>query len=284
MTPPPPPPAPKANLSVSLTDSADPVVLGNTVEYRYAVQNAGPAAATGVMVSTTLPADATADAATGCTADAGVVTCSLGDVPSGGTAAGTLVVRYASTGSKSVTSVVGSAVEDSDPGEQHRHLSPPRSTRSPRPPAPTSRSPSTARPPRPSSPASAYADHGAKRRPAGRRRGVAGLRHRRGVERDRPPCRLHAELRSRPPTLTCNLGSLASGATVEQGPRRELGGGRRPHGEGDGQLDHRRPDGRQQQRDRAHLGQLARQHHRRALDLVRPQAVSASSDSPEERG
>ena len=89
-------------------------MLGNTVEYHYSVQNAGPAAATGVMVSTTLPADATADAATGCAADAGVVTCSLGDVPSGGTAAGTLVVRYAATGSKSVTSVVSSAVEDSD--------------------------------------------------------------------------------------------------------------------------------------------------------------------------
>ena len=114
VTPPPPPPAPKADLAVSLTDSADPVVLGNTVEYHFTVQNAGPAAATGVMVSTTLPADATADSATGCAADAGVVTCSLGDVPSGGTAAGTLVVRYASTGSKSVTSVVSSAVEDSN--------------------------------------------------------------------------------------------------------------------------------------------------------------------------
>ena len=114
VTPPPPPPAPKADLAVSLTDSADPVVLGNTVEYHYSVQNGGPATATGVMVSTTLPADATADAATGCAADAGVVTCSLGDVPSGGTAAGTLVVRYASTGAKTVTSVVSSAVEDSN--------------------------------------------------------------------------------------------------------------------------------------------------------------------------
>jgi hypothetical protein len=66
------------------------------------------------MVSTTLPADATADAATGCAADAGVVTCSLGDLPSGGTAAGTLVVRYGTTGAKTVTSVVSSAVEDSN--------------------------------------------------------------------------------------------------------------------------------------------------------------------------
>ena len=114
VTPPPPPPTPKADLAVGLSDSADPVVLGDTVEYHYTVQNAGPAAATGVTVSTTLPADATADAATGCAADAGVVTCAVGDLASGATAAGTLVVHYASTGGKSVTSVVSSAVEDSD--------------------------------------------------------------------------------------------------------------------------------------------------------------------------
>ena len=110
VTPPPPPPAPKADLAVSLTDSADPVVLGNTVEYHFSVQNAGPAAAPGVMVSTTLPADATADAATGCAADAGVVTCSVGDLASGATAAGTLVVHYGTTGAKTVTSVASSAV------------------------------------------------------------------------------------------------------------------------------------------------------------------------------
>ena len=113
-TPPPPPPAPKADLSVSLTDSADPVVEGNAVEYHFTVANAGPATATGVTVATTLPAGATADAADGCVAADGVVTCALGDVASGGTAAGTLVVRYASTGSTSVTSVVQSAVEDSN--------------------------------------------------------------------------------------------------------------------------------------------------------------------------
>jgi uncharacterized repeat protein (TIGR01451 family) len=94
--------------------AADPVVTGSTVEYHYTVQNAGPAVATGVMVSTTLPADATADAATGCAADAGVVTCAVGELAPGAAAAGTIVVRYAAPGSKSVTSVVSSAVEDSD--------------------------------------------------------------------------------------------------------------------------------------------------------------------------
>jgi uncharacterized repeat protein (TIGR01451 family) len=107
-----PPPAPKADLSVTLSDSADPVVEGNAVEYHFGVANAGPATATGVTVATTLPAGATADAATGCTAAASVVTCTLPDLASGGTAAGSLVVRYASTGAKSVTSVVHSAVED----------------------------------------------------------------------------------------------------------------------------------------------------------------------------
>ena len=191
VTPPPPPPAPKADLSVSLTDSADPVVLGNTVEYHFTVQNAGPAAATGVMVSTTLPADATADAATGCAADAAVVTCSLGDVPSGGSAAGTLVVRYGSTGAKTVTSVVNSAVEDPnaannsasqatqvDPearADRRRRLG--RRGRAP------GRGPARER---------ELLGRRPQRRPAGRRRGLARVRHRRGVERDHAPHRLHA--------------------------------------------------------------------------------------------
>jgi uncharacterized repeat protein (TIGR01451 family) len=91
------------------------VVEGNAVEYHFSVANAGPAKATGVTVATTLPADATADPATGCAAAASVVTCTLPDVASGATAGGALVVRYASAGAKSVTSVAHSAVEDSNP-------------------------------------------------------------------------------------------------------------------------------------------------------------------------
>ena len=212
VTPPPPPPAPKADLSVSLTDSADPVVLGNTVEYHYSVQNAGPAAATGVMVSTTLPADATADAATGCAADAGVVTCSLGDVPSGGTAAGTLVVRYASTGSKSVTSVVSSAVEDSNAANNTAS----QATQVEPKPAPTGADVSvavTARPARSTQLTNVSYATTSPTPARGRRRGVAGLRHRRGVEHDPRPAGC---TQSTFPTtkVTCNLGSLASGATA----------------------------------------------------------------------
>jgi len=108
----PPPAPPRADLSVSLADDPDPVVEGDAVEYRFAVANAGPDTATGVTVATTLPADAAVEPASGCSSAGAVVTCSLGDVPSGGSAAGTLTVRYGSAGSKAVSSTVDSAVED----------------------------------------------------------------------------------------------------------------------------------------------------------------------------
>ena len=107
-----PPAPPRADLSVSLADDPDPVVEGEAVEYRFGVANAGPDAATGVTVAATLPADAAVEPASGCTTAGAVVTCSLGDVPSGGSAAGALTVRYGSPGSKAVTSTVDSAVED----------------------------------------------------------------------------------------------------------------------------------------------------------------------------
>ena len=95
---------PKADLSVTLDRRADPVVEGDAVEYRFRVDNAGPNPATGVTVATTLPADATVAPASGCSQAGAVVTCSLGDVPSGGSATGALTVRYGSTGDKTVTS------------------------------------------------------------------------------------------------------------------------------------------------------------------------------------
>ncbi len=107
-----PPPAPKADLSVTLTDNVDPVVEGDAVEYRFRVDNAGPSAATGVTVATTVPADATVAPAGGCSQAGNVVTCAVGDVASGASATGVLTVYHGSPGAKTVTSVVDSAVED----------------------------------------------------------------------------------------------------------------------------------------------------------------------------
>jgi len=107
----PPPPA-RADLAVSLTDNVDPVIEGDAVEYRFRVDNAGPNAAIGVTVATTLPADATVEPASGCSTAGTVVTCAVGDVASGASATGALTVSHGSPGTKTVTSAVDSAVED----------------------------------------------------------------------------------------------------------------------------------------------------------------------------
>ena len=109
-----PPPAPKADLSVTLTDNVDPVVEGDAVEYRFRVDNAGPSAATGVTVATSVPADATVAPANGCSQAGTVVTCAVGDVASGASATGVLTVHHGSPGAKTVTSVVDSSVEDTN--------------------------------------------------------------------------------------------------------------------------------------------------------------------------
>ena len=105
-------PTPKADLSVTLADAPDPVVEGESVEYRLHVGNTGPDTATGVSVATTLPADATATAPSGCSTAGAVVTCTLPDLPAGGAADRTLSVRHGSAGAKTVTSTVRSNVPD----------------------------------------------------------------------------------------------------------------------------------------------------------------------------
>jgi uncharacterized repeat protein (TIGR01451 family) len=105
----------QADLSLSLTDAPDPVGEGQAVEYRFTVANAGPDTATGVTVATTLPADATAEPGSGCSAAGAVVTCSLPDVPAGGSAGGALTVRHGSPGTKTVTSAVHSQTLDGNP-------------------------------------------------------------------------------------------------------------------------------------------------------------------------
>ena len=105
---------PKADLSVALAEAPDPVVEGEAVEYRLSVRSAGPDTATGVTVATTLPADATAEPATGCSTTGAVVTCTLPDLAAGGSADRTLSVRHGSAGTKTVTSSVRSSAHDTD--------------------------------------------------------------------------------------------------------------------------------------------------------------------------
>ena len=53
------PPTATADVSVSKTDSPDPVLVGGNLTYTLAIHNAGPDAAVGVVVSDSLPAGVT---------------------------------------------------------------------------------------------------------------------------------------------------------------------------------------------------------------------------------
>jgi uncharacterized repeat protein (TIGR01451 family) len=81
-----------ADLSLTKTDSPDPVLAGRTLTCEIAVSNAGPSAATGVLVLDELPQglaflSATASQGTGCEAAGGRVGCRLGSLATGAGAA-----------------------------------------------------------------------------------------------------------------------------------------------------------------------------------------------------
>src|SRR5215207_1267115 len=80
-----------ADLALTKSDSPDPVAVGGTLTYTVAVQNLGPMAATGVVVTDPLsPSDvdfASATATSGtCQHKANTVTCSLGTINAATTA------------------------------------------------------------------------------------------------------------------------------------------------------------------------------------------------------
>lgn len=83
-------------LSISQTDSPDPVNVGNNLSYSITVTNNGPDDASGVTVTDTLPAGViflSASASQGsCSETSGVVTCLPGDMPAGSRATINIVV------------------------------------------------------------------------------------------------------------------------------------------------------------------------------------------------
>ena len=106
---------------VSITQSASPlqVGVGDQVTYTLIASNAGPDAANLVTVSNPLPPGgihvSSAASQGACSVAAGVVTCNLGALASGGSATVTLVVRMSTTGSITNTATVASAAVDSSP-------------------------------------------------------------------------------------------------------------------------------------------------------------------------
>jgi uncharacterized repeat protein (TIGR01451 family) len=114
---------PGADLSVTVTDSPDPVTIGNTVVYNIAVTNHGPASANSVMLTNILPPEANFISASGpfsFSQNGNVLFGTLGTLPIG---AGVVisVTMNAPNAPALITfdSSVGSAAQDLNPVNNH---------------------------------------------------------------------------------------------------------------------------------------------------------------------
>ena len=107
---------PVADLSITKTDSPDPVSSGEQLTYTLNVSNSGPSPATSVSVSDTLPGSVTYESTTpsqgSCSHASGTVTCSLGTIASGANATVQIVVRPTSGSSITNQASVSSPVSD----------------------------------------------------------------------------------------------------------------------------------------------------------------------------
>ena len=109
-------PVSQADLSVTKSDSPDPVVVNGTLVYRIRVKNNGPQAAQSVQLTDTLPGGVTYQGALAsrgsCSRSGSVVTCNLGTISSGGTVTVYIAVRATQPGTLSNTATAGSSTHD----------------------------------------------------------------------------------------------------------------------------------------------------------------------------
>jgi len=107
------------DLSITKTDSPDPVLQGQTLTYHLTVTNngtsSGPSTTSGVTVTDALPAGATLVSATpsvGSCSGTTTLTCDLGIFPGGATTGVDIVVRPSTSGTLRNTATVSAATSD----------------------------------------------------------------------------------------------------------------------------------------------------------------------------
>ncbi|GAB4185553.1 MAG: hypothetical protein Tsb002_09400 [Wenzhouxiangellaceae bacterium] len=108
------------DLQVSISDTPDPVVAGETLTYTITVNNGSAGDATNASLAITLPAGVSNPVTTGCTEDpAGTPTCSLGTVTAGGNAVVTLTVdvNLATVGTISLQADASADQVDTNPAD-----------------------------------------------------------------------------------------------------------------------------------------------------------------------
>src|SRR5207253_10419847 len=96
-----------ADVSISKSDSRDPVMVNNPLTYTLKVKNAGPSLATGVKVTDDLPSGLAFSSATTslgtCSINGSKVACDVGSLPASGAATITISVTATATGNLSNT-------------------------------------------------------------------------------------------------------------------------------------------------------------------------------------
>jgi uncharacterized repeat protein (TIGR01451 family) len=110
----------QADLSITKTDSTDPVGLGDNLTYTLTVHNSGPGTATGVTVTDTLPTSVTFVSATGsgsCSYASPTVTCALGNLAVGASVTVTIVVTPTAIGTIVNTAIVTANEIDPNTGD-----------------------------------------------------------------------------------------------------------------------------------------------------------------------
>jgi uncharacterized repeat protein (TIGR01451 family) len=107
------------DVSLSITNSPNPVAVGANLTYLLTVANTGPTAATSVVVTNILPPGVSFVSATAsqgsCTQVGGVVTCNLGTIPGAGNATINIVVVPTAAGTLTDSATFSRAEVDPDP-------------------------------------------------------------------------------------------------------------------------------------------------------------------------
>jgi uncharacterized repeat protein (TIGR01451 family) len=107
---------PAADLSVTKSDSPDPVSRGAQLIYSIVVTNNGPGSAAGVQLTDTLPANMPFVSATStagsCSQSSGIVVCNLGDMSSSASVTVTIIVTPKKAGTLTNTAQVNSISPD----------------------------------------------------------------------------------------------------------------------------------------------------------------------------
>lgn len=116
-----------ADVSIAKSDSIDPVTAGDAFTYVLDVRNDGPAQASGVGVSDTLPPGLTATAATSsagsCTPSGQSVTCQIGDLPAMGSARIEIDVQTSDTATGTLTNTATVTASSPDPNSANNQAS-----------------------------------------------------------------------------------------------------------------------------------------------------------------